>query len=136
MELTTSFMVLLDEFRPVFTAPSFATFQLVMAGWILSHRHRYVTDLIVSSDSVGNGHFSDYHRFFSHARWNLDHLWRLLAQMLINRLIGADATIFLVGDDTLCRKRGLNLFAAGMHHDPLISSKAIFKPPRSNTKKS
>jgi len=45
-------MALLDVFRPVFTAPSLATFRLLMAGWILSVRHRYVTDLIVSSDSV------------------------------------------------------------------------------------
>ncbi|MEZ6099087.1 MAG: hypothetical protein R3E01_08950 [Pirellulaceae bacterium] len=43
-----------------------------MSGWILSVRHRYVTDLIVSSDSVGNGHFSDYHRFFSRAVWDND----------------------------------------------------------------
>ena len=66
MELTPTFMALLDGFHPVFTAPSFATFRLLMVGWILSARHRYVTDLIISSDSVGNGHFSDYHRFFSH----------------------------------------------------------------------
>ena len=125
MELTITFMALLDGFRPVFTAPSFATFQLLMTGWILSFRHRYVTDLIISSDSVGNGHFSDYHRFFSHARWNLDELWRLLARLVVDSLIGPDAVILLAGDDTLCRKRGLNLFGAGMHHDPLISSKAM-----------
>ena len=124
MECITTFMVLLDVFRPVFTQPSFATFRLVMTGWILSHRHRYVTDLIVSSDSTNNGHFSDYHRFFSHARWSIDPLWRLLAGLLIKRFFGPDAVILLAGDDTLCRKRGLGLFGAGMHHDPLISSKA------------
>ena len=123
MELTSTFMVLLDSFVPVFTAPSFATFQLLMTGWVLSFRHRYVTDLIVSSDSVGNGHFSDYHRFFSHAAWNIDDLWRCLAMLIVNMLIGKNATIFLVGDDTLCRKRGLGIFGTGMHHDALSSSK-------------
>jgi len=63
-----------------------------MTGWILSVRHRYVTDLIVSSDSVGNGHFSDYDRFFSQAVWDIDHLWKLLAQLIVNSLVGADAT--------------------------------------------
>jgi hypothetical protein len=125
MELTGSFMVLLEGFSPVFTAPSFATFQLLVAGWILSVRHRYVTDLIISSDSVGNGHFSDYHRFFSHAKWQMDALWKRLAQFLVHRLVGRDAVIYLAGDDTLCRKRGLGLFGAGMHHDPLISSRAM-----------
>lgn len=124
MEGTITFMVLLDVFQPVFTRPSFATFRLLMTGWILSHRHRYVTDLIISSDSVGNGHFSDYHRFFSHASWSINQLWRLLAGLLIKTSIGSDAVILLAGDDTLCRKRGLGLFGAGMHHDPLISSKA------------
>ena len=125
MELTISFESLLLTFSPVFTEPSFATFRLLMTGWILSMRHRYVTDLIVSSDSVYNGHFSDYHRFFSHAVWDLDHLWKLLAQLIVQHLIGPHATIVLAGDDTLCRKRGLGIFGTGMHHDALNSSKSL-----------
>lgn len=124
MELTNSFETLLLTFAPVFSEPSFQTFRLLMTGWILSVRHRYVTDLIVSSDSVGNGHFSDYHRFFSHAVWDIDHLWKLLATLIINTLVGKDAIITLAGDDTLCRKRGLGVFGTGMHHDPLSSSKS------------
>jgi hypothetical protein len=124
MELTASFMALLEAFQPVFTAPSFATFRLLMTGWVLSVRHRYVTDLIVSSDSVGNGHFSDYHRFFSCAAWDIDHLWKYLAMLIVNSLIGKEATIILAGDDTLCRKRGLGIFGTGMHHDSLSSSKS------------
>jgi len=123
MELTATFMALLDSFRPVFTAPSFATFRLLMTGWVFSVRHRYVTDLIVSSDSVGNGHFSDYHRFFSHANWDIDHLWKCLATLILKTLIGKEATLVLAGDDTLCRKRGLGIFGTGMHHDALSSSK-------------
>lgn len=125
MELTESFVALLQVFAPVFTAPSMATFQLLMSGWILSTRHRYVTDLIVSSDSVDHGHFSDYHRFFSHAAWDIDRLWRLLAQLALRTLFGPDAVLLLAADDTLCRKRGLSLFGVGMHHDPLISSRAM-----------
>lgn len=67
MELTNSFSNLLLTFSPVFTEPSFVTFRLLMTGWIVSMRHRYITDMIVSSDSVHFGHFSGYHRFFSHA---------------------------------------------------------------------
>ena len=124
MELTTTFMTLLERFRPVFTAPSYSTFCLMVTGWILSVRHRYVTDLIISSDSVGNGHFSDYHRFYSHAKWDIDDLWKHLARLLIGGLVGPDAVIMLGGDDSLCRQRGLGLFGAGMHHGPLISSRA------------
>jgi DDE superfamily endonuclease len=110
MELTNSFESLLFTFAPVFTEPSFATFRLLMTGWILSLRHRYVTDLIISSDSVGNGHFSDYHRFFSQAAWDLDQLWKLLAQLIVATLIGPEGTIVLAGDDTLCRRGGTGEF--------------------------
>jgi hypothetical protein len=113
MELTNSFAVLLRSFEPVFTEPSFLTFRLLMTGWILSVRHRYVTDLIISSDSVGNGHFSDYHRFFSQAVWDIDHLWKLLAQLIVKTLVGPYGFIMLAGDDTLCRKRGLGIFGTG-----------------------
>jgi hypothetical protein len=125
MELTATFMELLVVFRPAFTDPSFATFQLLAVGWVLSTRHRYVTDLIITSDSVENGHFSDYHRFFSHAKWDIDVVWRILAGMLIGYFVGSGATVLLAGDDTLCRKRGLGLFGAGMHHDPLSSSRKL-----------
>ena len=124
MELTNSFGNLLLTFSPVFTEPSFQTFRLLMTGWIISVRHRYITDLIVSSNSVDNGHFSDYHRFFSHAVWDLDQLWKLLAILIVNTLVGPDASIVLAGDDTLCRKRGLGIFGTGMHHDALSSSKS------------
>ncbi|MGC8641643.1 MAG: hypothetical protein ACP5XB_17390, partial [Isosphaeraceae bacterium] len=33
------------------------------------------------------------------------------------------ATLLWAVDDTLCRKRGLTLYGAGMHYDPLISSR-------------
>ena len=107
MELTSTFMALLDGFRPVFTSPSCVTFCLLMTGWILSVRHRYVTDLIVASDSVGNGRFSDYHRFFSHAKWDIDNLWKHVARLVIDHFVGPDGVIVPAGDDTLCCKRGL-----------------------------
>lgn len=125
MQLTKSFRVLLQSFESVFTKPSFATFGLLMTGWIISVRHRFVTDLIVSSDSTGNGHFSDYHRFFSSAAWNIDHLWKILGLLIVKTLVGTEGAIVLAGDDTLCRKRGLGIFGTGMHHDPLSSSKKL-----------
>jgi hypothetical protein len=124
MELTPTFVVLLDAFRDVFTAPSFRLFVLLLTGWALSCRHRYVTECIFSAGQVGRGHWSCFHRFFSHYAWSLDDLCRVLARFLVARFC-PQGTLLLAGDDTLCRKRGLNLFGAGMHHDPLLSSKAL-----------
>ncbi|MGA2706582.1 MAG: hypothetical protein ABSH35_36690 [Isosphaeraceae bacterium] len=67
MELTDSFLTLLQNFAPVFTAPTYQTFVVTVTGWIISQRHRYVTEVIFSSGRVGDGHWSRFHRFFSHA---------------------------------------------------------------------
>jgi DDE superfamily endonuclease len=40
------------------------------------------------------------------------------------RVIAPNATLLWAVDDTLCRKRGLTVYGTGMHHDPLISSRA------------
>jgi hypothetical protein len=124
MELTLSFVLLLQEFRPVFTRPSFRLFVHLLTGWTLSGRHRYVTECIFTSGHVGDGHWSRYHRFFSHAAWSLDILCMLLARLLV-AAFAPTGILVLAGDDTLCRKRGLTLYGAGMHHDPLISSRAL-----------
>ncbi len=123
MQLTTGFVELLDEFVTVFNAPTFLLFVDIMTGWTLSHRHRFVTDLILSAGAVGKGHFSNYHRFFSQYVWELDEVSKVLTLLLV-RLFASTGLIELAVDDTLCRKRGLTLYGAGMHHDPLISSKA------------
>ncbi len=122
MNLTTTFVQLLEPFRQVFTAPSFLIFGYVLAGWVLSHRHRYVTELIFSSDSVGKGHFSRFHYFFAYASWCLDHLFEVLAKELV-RVLAPGGELIIALDDTLCLKCGLTVFGVGMHYDPKISSR-------------
>jgi hypothetical protein len=123
MELTSSFQDLLQHFAPVFTAPTFQTFVAVVAGWVLSQRHRFITEVIFSGGNVGNGHWSRFHRFFSHAAWDID-IFSLFLAKLVLTILAPGATFLWAVDDTLCRKRGLTLYGAGMHYDPLISSRS------------
>ena len=122
--LTNSFHLLLNSFQNVFTQPSLQIFLTLMTGWIASVRPRYVTELIYGGDQVGVGHWSRFHRFFSHYAWSLDDLCLVLTRLLLAAFV-PQGTVVLALDDTLCRKRGLKLFGAGMHHDPLMSSKAV-----------
>ncbi len=124
MELTASFVDLLQVFRCVFTEPSFRSFVTLLSGWALSHRHRFITELILTSGNAGNGNHCRFHRFFSLASWSLDQLCGVLAMLLVTTFC-PDGLIVLAGDDTLCRKRGLTIYGTGMHHDPLISSRAL-----------
>jgi hypothetical protein len=123
MELTSSFLDLLPQFAPVFTAPTYQTFLAVVAGWVLSQRHRFITEVIFSSGHVGQGHWSRFHRFFSHAAWDIDTFSMHLAKLVMT-ILAPGATRLWAVDDTLCRKRGLTLYGAGMHYDPLISSRS------------
>jgi hypothetical protein len=122
MELTSSFVDLLPQFSPVFTAPTYQTFVAIVAGWVLSQRHRFITEVIFSGGNVGEGHWSRFHRFFSHAAWDIDTFSLSLAKLVVT-ILAPGATLLWAVDDTLCRKRGLTLYGAGMHYDPLISSR-------------
>jgi hypothetical protein len=122
MELTSSFFDLLPQFAPVFTAPTYQTFVAIVAGWVLSQRHRFLTEVIFSSANVGQGHWSRFHRFFSHAAWDIDTFSLVLAKLVLT-ILAPGATFLWAVDDTLCRKRGLTLYGAGMHYDPLLSSR-------------
>ena len=104
MELTSSFVDLLQQFSPVFTAPTYQTFVAIVAGWVLSQRHRFITEVIFSSGNVGKGHWSRFHRFFSHAAWDIDTFSLALAKLVMTILAPGELFLWAV-DDTLCRKR-------------------------------
>jgi hypothetical protein len=122
MELTSPFLDLLQQFAPVFTAPTYQTFLVIVSGWVLSQRHRFITEVIFSGGHVGIGHWARFHRFFSHAAWDIDAFSMALAKMVVT-ILAPGAQLLWAVDDTLCRKRGLTLYGAGMHYDPLISSR-------------
>jgi DDE superfamily endonuclease len=122
MELTSSFLDLLLHFAPVFTAPTYQTFVVIVTGWVLSQRHRFITEVIFSGGHVGIGHWARFHRFFSHAAWDIDTFSMALAKLVVT-ILAPGAELLWAVDDTLCRKRGLTLYGAGMHYDPLISSR-------------
>ena len=124
MKLTPSFAPLLPHFAPVFTAPTFRTFVQIVTRWILSQRHRYITEVIFSGGNVGNGHWSRFHRFFSHPSWDIDALSMFLVKLVVT-ILAPRATFLWAVDDTLCRKRGLTLYGTGMHYDPLIQSRQV-----------
>jgi DDE superfamily endonuclease len=120
MELVPGFALLLQGLSATMTAPTFESFITVLTGWVFAPR-RTVTRMILTVGESASKHYSSYHRLFSAARWSLD-----AVGLAVFDLIAAwcGETIFVVVDDTLARKRGLKMFGCGMHHDPLLSSRA------------
>jgi hypothetical protein len=109
------------QFASCFTQPSFQTFGVIVAGWLLGQGRRVVTRILRAGGGLEIKSFSCYHRFFSQARWSLDELGRVMLGWVL-KFIPPKAPIVAAVDDTLNRKTGRHIWAAGMHHDPLLST--------------
>lgn len=127
MELVPSFVQLLQPFRDQMTAPTFASLLTVLSGWVLCRRRTVCGALLAAGAAAGAKHHSAYHRVFSAARWSLDAVGLGAAALAVGaaRACGAGGFVFLVADDTLCRRRGRRMFGAGMHYDPQLTGRRL-----------
>jgi hypothetical protein len=121
MNVVSSFAVMLQEFAVVMTANTLANFSTLVSGWMFAPR-RNITSMIVAAGMAGVKHHSAFHRVFAAARWSLD-AFGLAVFRLIEPWLDEEGVVLLSLDDTLVHKRGLKIFGAGMHHDPLLSSR-------------
>jgi len=106
----------------VFTGPSFASFTTLIEGWVMCVGRRTVSRVIQFGTVMGGGkHHSTFYRFFSRATWDPDKLGESIFRLALS-FIPEQGRIYMVVDDTLCRKSGPHLWGGGMHHDPLMSN--------------
>jgi DDE superfamily endonuclease len=122
MPLVSSFVVLVQQMGASMTAPTLASLVTMVTGWLYAGR-RTITGIIVAAGAVGQKHHSAYHRVFAAAAWSLDGVGLALFGLI--RPLLAPGVVALSLDDTLARKRGRKVYGAGMHHDPLISSRRM-----------
>jgi hypothetical protein len=121
--LPGAFTRVLATFRPCFTAPTFETFTMMVAGLFAQPVRRTVCGMLTGAGLARIWHHGRAHRFFSHARWDPRHLGLLLAELIVTRLLGAGAPITVAIDDTLFRRRGKKVHAAGWFHDGSAAGK-------------
>jgi DDE superfamily endonuclease len=119
--LPNTFVLLLAAFEPCFSAPTYRTFGLLVAGWIHCLGRRTVTAVALASGAIGRRHISVFHRFFGRATWSLDAVGRVIFHLAL-AWIPADQPLVVLVDDTLARKSGKGISLATMHHDPLLST--------------
>ena len=109
----------LQPFEFCFSRASFANFKLLVVGWILCRRRRWITRVVYASGALGYRHISAFYRFFTSAPWDPDRLARCLLNQLLDFL---PETVDAMVDDTLCRRSGPRIFGISMHHDGAASS--------------
>jgi len=121
MDVVTSFAVMLQGFAVVMTTHTLHNFSTLVSGWVFAPR-RNITSMIVAAGMAGKKHHSVFHRVFSAAQWSLDYFGLAVFRMIEPWLDG-EQPVLLAVDDTLAHKRGLKIFGAGMHYDPMLSSR-------------
>jgi len=72
MNLTSTMDASIQQFASCFTKPTFQSFRVIVAGWLLGSGRRTVTHLLLAGCGLKIKTFSCYHRFFSQARWTID----------------------------------------------------------------
>jgi hypothetical protein len=115
--LPGAFTRVLATFRPCFTAPTFQTFTMLVAGLFAQPVARTVCGMLTGAGLARVWHHSRVHRFFSGARWNPHQVGLLLAELIVTQLLGPGAPITVAIDDTLFRRRGKKIHAVGWFHD-------------------
>jgi hypothetical protein len=115
--LPRSLADLLIVFRPCFTAPTFATFRAMVAGFMAQPGLRTVTGMLVGARLAGRRHHDLAYRFFATARWSADQVGLVLLELITTTVVPAGAPLVLATDDTLWRRSGPKLHGAAWHHD-------------------
>jgi DDE superfamily endonuclease len=109
---------LLAALRPCFaTAPTFTTFCALVCGMLAQTGRRTVTGMLVGSGLSALWSHHRAHRFFSRSRWSAETLGVLLAGLVVRLLLPAGAEVTVVVDDTLFKRTGRRVWAAGWFHD-------------------
>ena len=113
---------LLREFSIAFTKPTFQRALLLFVGFVLTCGRHTVTRTLWTARSLCRGHFSDYHRVFSRARWSLWPLGKVLAEMVLE-LVPPEEPVVCPADDTCTQHRGKTVYGKGRHRDGCRSTR-------------
>lgn len=119
--ITSDTLGLFHTLFSIMSVPTLQNFIVIANGCLLCRRNR-ISDAILAAGASGIRHHATFYHIFAYAKWSLDEVG--IAVFRLIRATGlCDGTALIAIDDTLARKRGPNVFGAGMHHDPLLSSK-------------
>ncbi|WP_433824481.1 IS701 family transposase [Actinoplanes sp. CA-015351] len=121
--LPGSWFWLLCHFRACFTAPTFATFTMLVSGMVARPQRRTVTGMLIGAGLSQAWHHCRAHRFFSRAVWSVDQVSMVLLTLVVRLLVPPQAELLIAVDDTLFTRSGRRVAGAGWHHDAATKTK-------------
>ena len=123
--LPTDMVALLAPFAPLFSRPVWRHVQVLLVGAILAPGRRMISSALraVGRDTLPQ--FQRYHRVLNRAAWSSLAASRILLGLLV--VTFAPSGPLVVGiDETIERRRGPKITAAGISRDPVRSSHSHF----------
>jgi hypothetical protein len=117
LPLPASLAGLLAVFGPLFTVPSFRTFSGMACGFLAQTGKRTVCGMLTGAGLSRLWPHDRAHSFFSRVRWNPDDLGLTAAKLVVSLLVPDGEPVVVAIDDTLFRRRGKKVWAAGWFHD-------------------
>jgi len=115
----------LSPFALLFSRPVWRHVQVLLVGAMLAPGRRMVSTVL---RAVGLSHlptFQTYHRVLNRAVWSSRGASRILLQLLVTTFVPTGPLV--VGlDETIERRRGAKITAAGIYRDPVRSSRSHF----------
>jgi hypothetical protein len=127
--LPDAIMAYLAPFAPLFTRPTWRHVPLLVAGAILAPGRRMVSSVLRVTGHGQDAAFSTYHRVLNRAVWSSLGASRILLGLLLVAF-APDGPLVLGIDETLERRRGQRITAAGIYRDPVRSSHGHFVKAR------
>jgi hypothetical protein len=117
-----------EQFRPAFTVPSYATNCVILLGWIMClGRHTLLRVFLASSpgelhDFSGRHGMDASYNFFERSSWTPSDLFYRLACFVFTNL-SLSGVVKVVVDDSLFHKRGIHVWGKGWFRDAVASTK-------------
>ena len=119
--IISTWETIIQQFFPIFTAPTANIFMGLVTGWVLCTANRTITRILPFAGPQGKRTHDAYHRFFPDASWATSQLWKLLTVLLV-RIFYPTGVIPTDLDDTLFHRSGRKVNGAGWWRDAVRST--------------
>src|SRR5260370_207501 len=125
LTLPDDIVALLASFAPLFSRRVWRYVPVLVVGALLAPGRRMVSTAWRALGLGAMRHFQNYHRVLSRAVWSSLGASRILLGLLVTTF-AAEGPLVLGIDETIERRRGRKIAAAGIYRDPVRSSRGHF----------
>lgn len=125
LTLPDDIVALLASFAPLFSRRVWRYVPVLVVGALLAPGRRMVSTILRTVGLGGIPNFQNYHRVLSRAVWSSLRASRILLGLLV-ATFAPEGPLVLGIDETIERRRGAKIAAAGIYRDPVRSSRSHF----------